>query len=424
MRNRMQDLDFEQTVAFDSVKDFEFTRKAAQKFRQVVSLDSFEDEDADVIFHYLYKEMELVSFGDYLKRYVYERAELEEPFSQVPQEVYREIVVESFKETYTPKSMSPTSAKLSSLVNNWLTQASVKRETVFLLGFGLRMSTEDVSDFLTRVLREQDFDFHNPEEVIYWYCYRNHLGYYKAEEYKETYKQMTPVEKKTGEIVYGTGLCLDSEEKLLEYLAFLKGRHDDPKSEKSQAFQEFMILPVGAENFKESIRMGTEVFHSLKEILTKKGFAVTVGDEGGFAPDVADAFEVFELLMEAVITAGYKPGEDIYFAMDAAASELYNTESGLYEFPREYATRQSKVHENVDMKQQKMTYDLLDTNNEMLAIKRDSKQLVDYYSKIIDKFPVISIEDPLNEEDWDGWRDITDKLGNRVQLVGRVCVCE
>ena len=122
--------------------------------------------------------------------------------------------------------------------------------------------------------------------------------------------------------------------------------------------------------------------------------------------------------MEAVITAGYKPGEDIYFAMDAAASELYNTESGLYEFPREYATRQSKVHKNVDMKQQKITYDSLDANNEMLAIKRDSKQLVDYYSKIIDKFPVISIEDPLNEEDWDGWRDITDKLGNRVQLVG------
>ena len=221
MRNRMQDLDFEQTVAFDSVKDFEFTRKAAQKFRQVVSLDSFEDEDADVIFHYLYKEMELVSFGDYLKRYVYERAELEEPFSQVPQEVYRDIVVESFKETYTPKSMSPTSAKLSSLVNNWLTQASVKRETVFLLGFGLRMSTE---------------------EVIYWYCYHNHLGYYKAEEYKKIYKELTPTEKKTGEVVYGTGLCLDSEEKLLEYLAFLKGRCDDPKSEKSQAFQEFMIL--------------------------------------------------------------------------------------------------------------------------------------------------------------------------------------
>ena len=163
MKNRMQDLDFEQTVAFDSVKDFEFTRKAAQRFRQVVSLDGFEDEDADVIFHYLYKEMELVSFGDHLKRYIYERAGLEEPFAEIPQEVYRDIAVESFKETYTPKSMNPTSTKLPALVNNWLTQASVKRETVFLLGFGLRMSVEDVSDFLTRVLKEQDFDFHNPD---------------------------------------------------------------------------------------------------------------------------------------------------------------------------------------------------------------------------------------------------------------------
>ena len=92
MKNRMQDLDFEQTVAFDKVQDYEFTRKAAQRFRQVVSLDSFEDEDADVIFHYLYKEMTLVSFGDHLKRYIYERAELEEPFSEVPQEVYKDII--------------------------------------------------------------------------------------------------------------------------------------------------------------------------------------------------------------------------------------------------------------------------------------------------------------------------------------------
>ena len=109
MKNRMQDLDFEQTVAFDKVQDYEFPRKAAQRFRQVVSLDSFEDEDADVIFHYLYKEMTLVSFGDHLKRYIYERAELEEPFSEVPQEVYKDIILDSFKETYTPKSMNPTS---------------------------------------------------------------------------------------------------------------------------------------------------------------------------------------------------------------------------------------------------------------------------------------------------------------------------
>lgn len=243
MKNRMNDLDFEQTVAFDTVKDFEFTRRAAQRFRQVVSLESFEDEDADVIFHYLYKEMELVSFGDHLKRYIYERAGLEEPFGEVPQEVYREIAVESFRETYTPKSMNPTSTKLPALVNNWLTQASVKRETVFLLGFGLRMGAEDVSDFLTRVLREQDFDFHNPEEVIYWYCYCNHLLYGKAEEYKERYKTLEPArEKGNASMILSGGLCLDNEEKLFQYLAYLKAGWDDPKSEKSQAFQEFQKL--------------------------------------------------------------------------------------------------------------------------------------------------------------------------------------
>lgn len=243
MNNRMQDLDFEQTVAFDSVKDFEFTRKAAQRFRQVVSLDGFEDEDADVIFHYLYKEMELVSFGDHLKRYIYERAGIEEPYAEVTQDIYRDIVVESFHETCTPKSMNPTSTKLTSLVNNWLSQASVKRETVFLLGFGLRMSADDVSDFLTRVLREQDFDFHNPDEVIYWYCYFKHLSYHKAEEFKRIYSELKPDENYTEAVrVYSGGLCLDTEEKLFQYLAYLKAGRDDPMSEKSQAFQEFVRL--------------------------------------------------------------------------------------------------------------------------------------------------------------------------------------
>ena len=259
MKNRMQDLDFEQTVAFDSVKDFEFTRKAAQRFRQVVSLEEFEDEDADVIFHYLYKEMELVSFGDHLKRYIYERAGLEEPYNEVTQEVYRDIVIESFHETCTPKSMNPTSTKLTSLVNNWLSQASVKRETVFLLGFGLRMSAEDVSDFLTRVLKEQDFDFHNPDEVIYWYCYDNHVGYHKAEELKQKYLELTPDQDYQEAVqVYAGKQNLDTEEKLLRYLAYVKAGTDDPMSEKSQAFQEFVRLLTEAKKIIAEMYQGDE----------------------------------------------------------------------------------------------------------------------------------------------------------------------
>ena len=267
MKNRMQDLDFEQNVAFDKVQEYEFTRRAAQRFRQVVSLDSFEDEDADVIFHYLYKEMELVSFGDHLKRYIYERAELEEPFSEIPQEVYKEIVVDSFKETYTPKSMNPTSTKLSALVNNWLNQASVKRETVFLLGFGLRMSAEDVSDFLTRVLREQDFDFHNPDEVIYWYCYSQQLGYHRAEELKKRYEELEPDESYTeAPQVYSGKICLDTEDKLLRYLAYVKVGADDPMSEKSQAYQEFVRLLTHAKEIIAKMYQGDEVEKSRNKV--------------------------------------------------------------------------------------------------------------------------------------------------------------
>lgn len=239
----MQDLDFEQSVTFDSVQDFEFTKKAAQRFRQVVSLESFEDEDSDVIFHYLYKEMELVSFGDQLKRYIYERAGLEEPFSEIPNETFREIALDSFQETRTPKSMNPTSTKLPALISNWLTQASVKRETVFILGFGLRMTVDDVSEFLTRVLREQDMDLHNPEELIYWYCYTNQLPYAKAEEFKAAYKEIAPIQDKTkaGEF-YGSHFSIDNEKTLMAYLSFLKSGWDDPRSEKSHAFQVFLEL--------------------------------------------------------------------------------------------------------------------------------------------------------------------------------------
>ena len=158
-------------------------------------------------------------------------------------------------------------------------------------------------------------------------------------------------------------------------------------------FQEFMIVPAGAESFSEALRMGTEVYHSLKLILKKQQLSTGVGDEGGFAPDLKDAAEVFKILQEAVVQAGYQPGKDIFFAMDAAASELYNEETKLYEFPGE-----------TKMKGQK--------------ISRKSKVLIEYYEDLVHDYPLISIEDGLSEDDWEGWEELTRALGEKVQLVG------
>ena len=167
------------------------------------------------------------------------------------------------------------------------------------------------------------------------------------------------------------------------------GRH----SKNSLDFQEFMILPVGAENFKESIRMGTEVYHKLKLILNKDQMVSAVGDEGGFAPDLKNAREALEYLMKAVELAGYDPGKDVVFAMDAAASELLNERTGCYDFPGE-------------------------GSQEGCQISRSTNEMIDYYESLTAEFPLVSIEDGLAENDWEGWQKLTCRLGQNIQLVG------
>ena len=158
-------------------------------------------------------------------------------------------------------------------------------------------------------------------------------------------------------------------------------------------FQEFMIMPVGACCFREALRMGTEVYHVLRKLLLEDGHVTAVGDEGGFAPNLKNAEEALDYLMRAVERAGYQPGEDVTFAMDAAASELYNDETGKYIFEGEGRLKGSSVVRSAD---------------EMIA----------YYKKLTEKYPLRSIEDGLDEEDWEGWVHMTRELGTRVQLVG------
>ena len=158
-------------------------------------------------------------------------------------------------------------------------------------------------------------------------------------------------------------------------------------------FQEFMIMPVQAESFSDGLRICAEIYHNLKKILNERGLSTGVGDEGGFAPDLPDAPAVLDLIVEAIKASGYTPGQDIKIALDVASSELYNEKTGMYHFPGE-----SKL-----------------TGKEVV---RDTSEMIAYYEDLIEKYPIISIEDGLAEDDWDGWKEMTDRIGEKIQLVG------
>ncbi|MGZ3919938.1 MAG: phosphopyruvate hydratase [Bacteroidia bacterium] len=153
-------------------------------------------------------------------------------------------------------------------------------------------------------------------------------------------------------------------------------------------FQEFMVMPVGAENFADGLRMGTEIFHHLKAVLKSKRLSTNVGDEGGFAPDLKNNEDAIKVVLQAIEKAGYKPGEDVYIAIDAASSEFYDAKTKQYTFKK--------------------------STGDKLTIE----QMVDYWADWCKKYPIISIEDGQAEDDWDGWKLLTDKIGDKVQLVG------
>ena len=161
------------------------------------------------------------------------------------------------------------------------------------------------------------------------------------------------------------------------------GEHAD----NSVDVQEFMIVPVGAKSFREGLRMGAEVFHSLKKVLSERGLACGVGDEGGFAPNLGSNREALELIVEAIEKAGYKPGDDVRLGLDVAATEMYDKETKLYDLKHE-------------------------------GKKLTAEEMVDLYEDWATNFPIITIEDGLDEEDWDGWKVLTERLGKKIQLVG------
>ncbi len=161
------------------------------------------------------------------------------------------------------------------------------------------------------------------------------------------------------------------------------GEHAD----NSVDVQEFMILPVGAKSFKEALRMGAEVFHALKKVLAERNLSCGVGDEGGFAPNLGSNKEALQLIVDAIKAAGYTPGEDVKLGLDVAATEMYDKETKLYDLKHE-------------------------------GKKLTAEQMVDLYEEWVNEFPIVTIEDGLDEEDWDGWKILTERLGKKIQLVG------
>ena len=161
------------------------------------------------------------------------------------------------------------------------------------------------------------------------------------------------------------------------------GEHAD----NSVDFQEFMIMPIGATNMSHAIQIGAEIFHQLKKELLGKGFATSVGDEGGFAPNLSTNEEAISIIMDAINNAGYKPYDDVVIALDVAANELFNSEKGIYELEGE-------------------------------GVSKSNEEMVDYYDYLIQKYPIVSIEDGLAEDDWAGWKLFTDRLGQKIQIVG------
>ena len=269
------------SVDFDStIKDYEFTRKTINEIHRVVYSADFEDMDADTIFAYLKGKMQMVSFRDYLRRYLYGKMKIDEPFYKVSDSVYQEIIMNSFDETYTPYSFEPTSTRWKNTVKLWLSSENVKRSAIFLMGFGLRMSRADVSEFLTKVIKEDDINPVSPTEVIYGYCYQHSLPYSFASEKLKWYENLPGSSEETeitDDADFSEGfsvaeaemseeaskaLLFENEDELDQYLINLK-----KQNRRDQELVPYQVFDSLVERAKETV---AEIYREDEELSQKQ----------------------------------------------------------------------------------------------------------------------------------------------------------
>ncbi len=253
----------------DPNRSYNFTELAWDKMYRAVDHRYFQEQDAELIYQSLEKELAPVPFGDYLRRYIYRKTGMEGSFREVPLKDYQMIIQDAFRDYHTPPSFTPTTAKLSALSKNWLTQQTVRREVVLLLGFGLKMSAEDVNEFLYKALHEPTLNVQDPFEVICLYCYGHGFGYYKFEQLRQMYEEMNPDSLDMQKIYEAQPAgrpesiqAIHNDAKLMSYLMTLKNR-DGSSVAGEQAYQVFLKLydearAVIAEEYNRISREETE----------------------------------------------------------------------------------------------------------------------------------------------------------------------
>ena len=280
----------------------DFTINAWEALYDAVDSAYFQDKDADLIYTVLENKLKFISFGEYLKRYIYRKAVLTQPYDDVPLKTYQQIIMESFRDNHTPRSFDPTTAKLSALSKNWLTQQAVKRKVVFLLGFGLAMSADDVNEFLTKALREQGVNAKNPFEVICWYCYKNGYGYLKYEKLWKIYCDTPPnsldITMLYADLTIGarnTMQTIHNDTALLAYVSRLKAQDNQPKQSVTARVCFDRLLEtskeLAADLYNRSDRAGRRVYRScditesdLEHIISS---AIPVDRHGNLVPSKA-----------------------------------------------------------------------------------------------------------------------------------------
>lgn len=283
-----------------SIRSYDFTHKSEQNIKRLKDTDAFRQASAKTIFEYLTKELEFVQFSDYLKRYLYKKTDMKKPFHEFLDDDYKYIIVSSFEETNTPRSLSPDStAKWNCVLKQWLHANTAERKTVFQLGFGLRMTPDDVSEFLIKVLKTEDFDFSDPREVINWFAYKNKLTYAQANELFEKSKHLSDEDYISAPVIYNARE-IDTEDHLFSYL-MQKKKDSTVRAQRELAYHEFMELfektkHVAAKIFSEPDLVHLEndewdenmIKPSHIEMILNSGVPLTKG--GKFATERASLF--------------------------------------------------------------------------------------------------------------------------------------